>query len=101
MLALANKQYHNGAYDAAMETYRSFQKRYPKHDMALAAELGLALCREANGAITEALTDFRRLLTAHQNIIWRHRRSSAKPAVWNIRVTSLVRARFVKLHSGK
>jgi TolA-binding protein len=65
MLALANKQYHNGAYDAAMETYRSFQKRYPKHDMALAAELGLALCREANGAITEALTDFERLLTAH------------------------------------
>lgn len=65
LLALANAKYHAGAYDAAQEAYRQFQALYPGHKLALTAELGLAMCREARGDTAEALADFERLLSAH------------------------------------
>lgn len=58
LLALAASHYGAGAYDQAQATYVRFLEKYPRHEMALAAELGKIHCQEARNEIEPAFNGY-------------------------------------------
>lgn len=68
LLALGRLQYDQGSYTEARSTYQRFLADYPRHPMALSAELGRIHAVEAQGtpaAVAAAATDYERFLTDH------------------------------------
>ena len=54
MMQLAMAKFYAGEHDAALELYEQFTRKFPKHEMALQAELNAITCMEAKGLHSEA-----------------------------------------------
>jgi len=62
LLRLAKEQFNAGRYTEAMDAYETFLQRYPNHDLAGAAKVGLLHGMEAMGRLEEALDGFKRFV---------------------------------------
>ncbi len=58
LLKLAKASFDSGNYDVAMSKYNDFKMKYPNHELAGVAELGIIHCTEARGQWDEAATAF-------------------------------------------
>lgn len=67
MLELAAEKFNQGEYEAAAETYRSFRNEYPKHDLAPAVKVCIAMCQEANGMPAEAISTCKSFLAGNSD----------------------------------
>ncbi len=64
-MKLAKEQFNIGNYDLAMQKYAEFRTRFPKHELADAADLGKAFCLEARGQPQDALGAFKAFVDGH------------------------------------
>jgi len=67
LLKLAKLHFNSGNYDMAMSKYDEFKTRYPKHELADAAEIGKLHCMEARNQMQDALTGFTSFTAARTN----------------------------------
>lgn len=65
MLTLAARQFDGGQFELAQYTYDQFGKKYAKHPMKSAAELGRAQCLEAMGQLEQAEQAFDAFIAAY------------------------------------
>lgn len=87
MLALAAQQFEAGQYELARYTYAQFEKKFPRHPMRTATQLGQIQCLEAVGQFDEALREVQAFLETH-------------PDDYLTPMAQLVRARIL-LQSGR